>query len=113
MVVVLAGEWCGYRCRQQQDMEMICAFDWSSTDIHLAVGMEVVRRHDAHVSTVAQQLHKLGRRPQKKPTGEHHMLQPVDKGINNSWHTASSCTSRPPRPAQRAQRLLEEIGSHM
>jgi hypothetical protein len=40
MVVVLAGEWCGYRCRQQQDMEMICAFDWSSTDIHLAVGME-------------------------------------------------------------------------
>ena len=30
---------------------------------------------------MAQQLHKLGRRPQKRPTGEHDMLQPVDGAL--------------------------------
>ena len=37
MVVALACECCCYQYRKQQDMERICAFDWSSTDIHLAV----------------------------------------------------------------------------
>ena len=72
-------------------MERISAFDKSTlADSHN-------RRHDAHVSTVAQQLHKLGRRPRNRPTDEHDMLQPVDGALTS----------------QRAQRLLEEIGSHM
>ena len=39
-------ECCCYQCWQQEDMERMCASDWSSTDIHLAIGMEV---HGAHV----------------------------------------------------------------
>jgi hypothetical protein len=49
------------------------------------------------VETVAQHSTSSGGVHNKRPTGEHHMLQPVDGALT----------------AQRAQRLLEEIGSHM
>ena len=39
------------------------------------------RQHRPHV-LAGQQLHKLGRRPRNRPTGEHDMLQPVGQGIN-------------------------------
>ena len=72
-------------------MERISAFDKPTlADSH-------GRRQDAHGRNGGPALHKLGRRPQKRPTGEHHMLQPVDGALTS----------------QRAQRLLEEIGSHM
>jgi hypothetical protein len=57
-------------------MERISAFDKSTlADSH-------GRRQDAHGRNGGTALHKLGRRPQKRPTGEHDMLQPVGQGIN-------------------------------
>ena len=66
-------------------MERISAFDRSTlADSH-------GRRQDAHGRNGGTTLHKLGRRPQKKPTGEHDMLQPVGQGINTQSILAAGC----------------------
>ena len=72
-------------------MERISAFDKTTlADSH-------GRRQHAHGRNGGTALHKLGRRPQKRPTGEHDMLQPVDGALTT----------------QSVLPLLEEIGSHM